>query len=143
VQGSYSRSNYIVGVASILFGVLGSVGPIVFLTDSGSPYRQGAVELTPAIIAIIIHICLTAGGAALLLGRRPKLFCYLLLIELFYAIVLVLVLSVAPLVGPVNGVELRWWADVSAGFTFQLIVGFPFWGWLLIRKRAVPHDPIS
>src|ERR1700722_10556128 len=132
-----SRSQKVVGVFAFVFGLFGTICPVVLVSDPGSPYKQnsGSVNIAPLVIAILAHLLLTIAGGVLLLTREGKLLKWFFVIEGSYILFYALPPPALTFAGLISGDDARWSADVSIGFIVQFIVGFPLWGWIIVRKR--------
>ena len=126
------------GTFAILFGLFGAIWPILFLIESvGTPDETIArYTLGSCAVALLAHLYLIWTGTRVFSNRQHPFIGYFFLLESAYGLILILWVPSAVASGLIDPIGARWVADVSTGFTVQLFLAFPLWGWFLIRKTT-------
>ena len=126
----------VVGISAVIFGLCGIVFPLssISAAELNSQGLGAKLLRTAVVIAIAAHLYLLGAGSKLCFGRDSRFLRHFFGLETIYVLSWAFVLVPLGSTGSINKYEISKILVVNAGFTCQIFLLFPLWGWLLLRR---------
>ena len=127
----------VVGISAVIFGLCGIVFPLSNIINAAELESRGLgakLLRAAAVIAIAAHLYLLGAGWKLCFGRESRFLRCFFGLEIIYVFSWAFVLLPLASAGSINRYEISKILAVNAGFTCQILLLFPLWGWLVLRR---------